>query len=69
MSTDRQTIVIEGYETIRTLLADARLSSAPPDGQAGFGGRHMLNTDPPDHTRLRKLAQKAFTARRVAAKA
>ncbi|WP_433258641.1 hypothetical protein ACQPYK_24215 [Streptosporangium sp. CA-135522] len=67
MSTDRQTILIEGYETIRTLLADARLSSAPPDGQAGFGGRHMLNTDPPDHTRLRKLAQKAFTARRVAA--
>ncbi|GAA2278144.1 cytochrome P450 [Nonomuraea roseoviolacea subsp. roseoviolacea] len=67
MSTDRQTIVIEGYETVRALLADARLSSAPPDGQAGFGGRHMLNTDPPDHTRLRRLAQKAFTARRVAA--
>ncbi|MEV4471018.1 cytochrome P450 [Nonomuraea salmonea] len=67
MSTDRQTVVIEGYKTIRTLLTDARLSSAPPDGQAGFGGRHMLNTDPPDHTRLRKLAQKAFTARQVAA--
>ncbi|MGE7437098.1 cytochrome P450 family protein [Kitasatospora sp. NPDC001175] len=30
-------------------------------------GRVMTNTDPPDHARLRKLVNKAFTARRVEA--
>lgn len=28
-------------------------------------GRVMTNTDPPDHARLRKLVNKAFTPRRV----
>ena len=33
--------------------------------QASQGMRSMLNTDPPDHTRVRKLVNKAFTPRRI----
>src|ERR1700728_4699867 len=68
--------LITRYEDVRKALADPRLSKdwrklrAPgfvPDPSVGFLMAHMLNADPPDHTRLRRLGQKAFTPGRVAA--
>ncbi|MEU4804997.1 cytochrome P450 [Actinosynnema sp. NPDC023587] len=73
--------LITGYETVRSALADPRLSTdlARIDGlfaqkepdrgkRGGFSSAlasHMMHTDPPDHTRLRKLVSKAFTSRAV----
>ncbi|MCA1666684.1 MAG: cytochrome P450 [Thermomicrobia bacterium] len=47
-------------------------SHAGPTGKRmqammAFRGRQMLETDPPDHTRLRSLANHAFTARAIGA--
>ncbi|OZM70505.1 cytochrome P450 [Amycolatopsis antarctica] len=71
--------LVTGYDDARAMLADPRLSK--DSGRIGelfeqHGGRpagytdslaeHMLNMDPPDHTRLRKLVNKAFTPRAVA---
>jgi cytochrome P450 len=67
--------LITRYEDVRSALADPRLAKdwrklrAPgfvPDPTVGFLMAHMLNADPPDHTRLRRLVQKAFTPGRVA---
>jgi cytochrome P450 len=68
--------LVTRYEDVRSALADPRLAKdwrklrAPgfqPDPEVGFLMAHMLNADPPDHTRLRRLVQKAFTPGRVAA--
>jgi cytochrome P450 len=70
-----RTWVITGYADVRTSLTDPRLAKDirrfPGGGksrpsEAANAHAHMLNTDPPDHTRLRRLAQKAFTPGRVA---
>jgi cytochrome P450 len=37
-----------------------------PDDLAGYLGENLLGSDPPDHTRLRRLVSRAFTVRRVA---
>jgi cytochrome P450 len=63
--------LVTGYAEARTALTDPRLLKMPkdwrPDPDSLFAALdlHMLNRDPPDHERLRKLVNKAFTARRV----
>ncbi|WP_435859019.1 cytochrome P450 family protein [Streptomyces varsoviensis] len=65
--------LVVGYDEVRAVLGDDRLSkwlgNASDSANIGFEplGSHMLNTDPPDHTRLRKLVVRTFTPRRVAA--
>src|SRR6266567_239130 len=74
--------MVTRYEDVRPALNDPRLSksasrfaeilerqSVSHEQRARFGDSsagHMLNTDPPDHTRLRKLVNRAFTGRAVA---
>lgn len=71
--------VVLGYDAARQVLNDPRISkdmlaALRDNGDVvaeGLPGpefsRHMLNVDPPDHTRLRGLVSRAFTPARVAA--
>ena len=59
------------HEDVRAVLADPRFSRAEaaardaPRMSPDQPGLHMLDMDPPEHTRIRRLMAKAFTARRV----
>src|SRR5580658_3416324 len=71
--------IVLGYDAARQALNDAGISkdmlaALREDGDVvaeGLPGpefsRHMLNVDPPDHTRLRRLVARAFAPARIAA--
>jgi cytochrome P450 len=63
--------VLTGYAEVATALADPRISRGrgPQQGDLlkRLLSRMMLFTDPPAHTRLRALANRAFTPRRIEA--
>jgi len=68
--------IVTRYTDVRTVLTDPRLAKDVRRWPGGGRSRpseatgvhaHMLHADPPDHTRLRLLVQKAFTPQRRAA--
>ncbi|AUI56892.1 cytochrome P450 [Amycolatopsis sp. BJA-103] len=67
--------LVTRYEDVRLIFSDTRFSrnllapGAPcliEPGDFSTGDHSILNMDPPDHTRLRKLSAPAFTVRRIA---
>ncbi len=70
-----QAWIVTRYADVRAALNDPRLArdvrrwpggarSRPSEATGVYA--HMLHADPPDHTRLRRLVQKAFAPRRAA---
>jgi cytochrome P450 len=66
--------LVTRYQDVRTVLSDPRFSryllypGAPciiEPGDFSTGERSILNLDPPDHTRLRRLTSQAFSTRRI----
>jgi cytochrome P450 len=67
--------IVTRYADVRAALTDPRLAKDVHRWPGGARSRpseatgvhaHMLHSDPPEHTRLRRLVQKAFTPRRAA---
>jgi cytochrome P450 len=77
MRGDLDTWVVTRYDDVLAAMSDSRLSSDPRTAREVFkdsalGDRFddnaplsLISSDPPDHTRLRRLVSRAFTARRV----
>ncbi|MFF4448314.1 cytochrome P450 [Streptomyces sp. NPDC001502] len=68
--------LVTRYDDVRSALADPRLSLDKANAaESSYRGlflppaldANLLNMDPPDHTRLRRLVSRAFTPRRVEA--
>lgn len=78
MANGFQAWLVTRYEDVLAALSDPRLSSdirdasdprlleLLPSSSRGAVHTNMLRVNPPDHTRLRRLVSKAFTARRIA---
>jgi cytochrome P450 len=68
--------LVTRYQDVRTVLVDPRFSraaaarsaaAAADFGLGALASESIIGMDPPEHTRLRKLVARAFTARRVEA--
>jgi cytochrome P450 len=65
--------LVVGYDEVRATLADPRLTKNWEHAADKLRklrvstGYHMLGADPPDHTRLRRLVAREFTAGRIQA--
>lgn len=78
---DNQAHIITGYDDVVAGLSELRFvkdigvltaihGTTDAAKRAGavlstVGSRHLLNTDPPDHTRLRRLVMRSFAPRRI----
>lgn len=54
-------------ETLFVLRNHALFSSSALAGGFGFGARSLIGTDPPDHTQMRNIVNRAFTPRMISA--
>ena len=74
LATGGDAYLVTRYDDVRRVYADALFSRArlvEPDQPVLLPGNKLpdvlLNTDPPEHTRLRRLVTRAFTARAISA--